>query len=422
MKIALLSYEYPPDTAIGGIATYVHQLAKILNQCGNYVEVFAGSRDRNGMFSEDGLVVHRVAETCLLNFTERIGILFRDRHQMIQFDVLEAPEFSAHSRVAVQQVPNIPLVIKLHTPGFLIGELNHIEPTISAKLRWYLGAIRRGRFPKPLAPRLVYDRHLDPEWQQLLTADEITTPSLALGNKAIDSWKLQPHQISHIPNPYIPAPELLNIPVNTTTKVITFLGRLEARKGILELAKAIPTILHQCPTAKFRFVGAPHASPQPGLDTEQYLKRQLRQYAQSLEFTGSIPLDQIPSVLAQTDICVFPSRWENFPNVCLEAMAAARGIVGSSAGGMFEMLEGGRVGRVVPPRDPKKIAESIIELLDNPELRMDLGHMARDRVLTEYNQERIGALQEESYRRAIARRKLAGPRIATSTSHDFVHP
>lgn len=52
----------------------------------------------------------------------------------------------------------------------------------------------------------------------------------------------------------------------------------------------------------------------------------------------------------------------------------------------------------------------MIELLENPELRMHLGRAARDRLLKTYNPERIGPLQEASYVRAIERRHALGPR------------
>jgi len=132
-----------------------------------------------------------------------------------------------------------------------------------------------------------------------------------------------------------------------------------------------------------------------------------------VEFTGPVALDNVPDVLATTDICVFPSIWDNFPNVCLESMAAARGIVGSSAGGMADMLDFGRVGRIIPPRSSRKIAQAVIELLKDPELRMKLGQMARDRLLKEYNPERVGFLQEANYTRAIERRRAIGARSSS---------
>ena len=115
-------------------------------------------------------------------------------------------------------------------------------------------------------------------------------------------------------------------------------------------------------------------------------------------------------MLSDTDICVFPSLWESGPFVCLEAMAAARGIVGTSSGGMADLLEGGQFGELVPPRQPARIAFSVKKLLANPDLRMSLGSAARDRLLADYGDEHIGSLQEASYLRAIERRRNLGAR------------
>jgi glycosyltransferase involved in cell wall biosynthesis len=217
-------------------------------------------------------------------------------------------------------------------------------------------------------------------------------------------------KIFYVPYPYVPSETLLNIPVKTRTNIVTFLGRLEIRKGVLDLAQAIPLILHHYPEVTFRFVGSADLSPKPNMDMRQYLEHTLRHYSGSVEFTGSVPLTSISEVLATTDICVLPSIWDNFPNTCLESMAAARGIVGSSAGGMADMLDFGQVGRVIPPRNPKRIAQAVIELLGDPELRMRLGQKARERLLVEYNTDRIGPLQEASYVRAIERRRALGAR------------
>jgi len=411
MKIAFISYEFPPDTAIGGIATYVEQAAKMMSQRGHHVEVFAGSRDRANVEVKHGITVHRIQEASVHIFTERIGYVFAERHNLINFDVLEGPEIYACARGAVSQVPDIPLVVKLHTPEFLVSKINHVELTLPGKMRWIAGALRRGKKPQPF-PSWHYDPQQDVERQHTLDADEVTTPSRELGVELIETWKLPADRVVQLPNPYIPCAELLKIPVETETCTVTFLGRLEVRKGILELAQAIPFVLQRYPDARFRFVGAAQPSPQKGLNTQQYLEKILHRYRYALEFTGAVSLQQIPTVLAATDICVFPSRWENFPNVCLEAMAAGRGVVGSRAGGMEEMLDGGRVGKLISPYAPEEIAEAVIDLLRHPQKRMRLGQAARDRVLTEYNQERIGAFQEASYKRAIARRKSLGSRIS----------
>jgi glycogen synthase len=413
MKIALISYEYPPDTCYGGIATYAQQIAQLMAKRGHHVEVFAASHDRTATTLESGVLVHRLQwekSSPRLKFAAHVVPTFLERHREIGFDVVEGAEAGAHARAVVAAVPEIPLVVKLHTPLYMTATLGYVQPTVWGLMRWKLGAIRQGRMPQPY-PRCHYDYENDVERLHTLEADEVTTPSQALGELVGAYWKLSSDRIICVPNPYIPTANLLNIPIATQTNRVSFLGRLEVRKGILDLVDAIPTILKQCPTTRFRFIGQTIGpSPISGVNMRQYIEKKLRSHLANLEFTGAVPLTEIPGLLAETDVCVFPSRWENFPNVCLEAMAAARGIVGSSAGGMAEMLADGETGRLVDPRNPAQVATATIELLQNPEFRMQLGARARDRVVAEYNVDRIGVQQEASYQRAIQRRQALGSR------------
>jgi glycogen synthase len=402
MKIAFLSYEFPPDTAFGGIGTYVYQAAQMMQQHGHQVEVFTGSSLRSVSELYANVLVHRV-QTSRQDFSHTIAPLVAQRHQQLTFDVLEAPEVGAEAQDVVRLVPDLPLVIKLHTPSCVIRQINQVKPTPSMRSRWIVGALRRGQLPKPY-PVYSYNPETDLERFYTLQADEITTPSQALGDRLLHAWGLPGDRVHHVPNPYVPAPELLQIPVDTQTQTVTFIGRLEMRKGVLDLARAVPDILKRHPRTRFRFVGAPWNSPQSGMNMQQYIERQLRPYLNAVEFTGAMPLDQIHRALAQTDICVLPSIWENFPNVCLEAMAAGRGVVGSMAGGMPEMLDGVNAGRLVPPAHPPSIVEVVCELLEHPDRRMALGQRARDRVLSQYSFARLAPLQEASYQRAIAHR------------------
>jgi glycosyltransferase involved in cell wall biosynthesis len=418
MNIALISYEYPPDAAYGGIATYVHQAARVLAGRGHRVEVFTSSPTREGITQEEGVRVHRVRETDQRNFALPIGRVFAARHSSARFDLLEGPDYAADAREAVRLVPDIPFVLKLHTPSILLLKLNYYEHSFPRRLAAALRALRARR-----RPLWGYDHRFAGEHRRALQADrverahardadEIAAPSHDIGQAMIAVWGLEASRVAHVPYPYVPAAELLAIPVETRTNVVTFVGRLEVRKGVIPLARAIPRILRDVPRARFRFVGASEPSPQPNVDMREYLERLLGRHRDAVEFTGPVAPDRIPAILASSDVCVFPSLWENFPCVCLEAMAAGRGVVGSDAGGMADMLDRGRVGRTIPPRSPRAIAAAVIELLRDPELRIRLGRAARERLRTAYNSERIGELQEAGYLRAIERRHALGPRKA----------
>jgi len=411
MRIAFISYEYPPDTAVGGIATYVYQAANMMQSRGHKVEVFAGSSYRNESETIDNVVTHRI-KSDRTEFARLAGTVFADRHRQINFDVLEGPELGAEARFAISKVPEIPLVIKLHTPIFLVNQINYIKPTLASQIKWYLGALRRLKIPQPFPDSKFdkYDKETDIEYLHILDADEIASPSNAIASALVKTWDLEKNKISLVPLPYIPSQDLLNISTNTQTSIVSFIGRLESRKGVLDLAEAIPIVLKSNPDTKFRFVGASWPSPQPKVDMQTYLQRKLKRYINCLEFTGHVSSNLLPSILSNTDICVFPSIWESFGLVCAEAMAAGRGIVASNSGGMAELLDQGKVGRLISPHQPNEIASAILELLNDPTLRMELGKAARDRVLSEYNLDKIGSLQETGYLRAIERRKDLGAR------------
>ena len=404
MKIAFISYHYPPDTGGGGIATYVNQAANMLQNRGNQVEVFIASHNRSGVEIEaSGIRIHRIQLENKKLFANEIAPVFAERHAEIQFDVLEGPDFGAEAAGAIRLVPEIPLVVKLHTPNGIFRQVNAstlIE--FLPKLRAKLGACHQWLNPRSIENIEKYHAN---------DADVIAAPSNLIAELLIKQWQLDRQKVHIFSLPYIPSPETLSIPIEQkASQVVTFVGRLEIRKGILNLAQAIPDILKHCPGAKFRFVGQATPSPNPEQNMQEYLEKLLHPYCHSLEFVGPVPNTQIPFILDQTDVCIFPSLFDNFPLVCLEAMAAGRAVIGSTASGMVEIINTDSVGRLVFPSCPHQIAQTTIELLQNPELRVQLGIAARERILQEYNLEKIGDLQEKSYQVAIETRQRLGTR------------
>jgi glycogen synthase len=413
VKIAFVFYEYPPDTADGGIATYLWQAARLLCARGHHVEVFAGARGREGRFDDgDGVIVHRIAcaDGERARFYRPVATAFEQRHAEVDFDVVEGADYLADARDIPACCPEIPLVVRLHTGTYLLNRLNRPYASPIFKLRVLLGAWRR-----KMRPFWDSDKARDVERLHALDADHVTSPCSAMSNEMISVWDLDRQRVTLLPPPYVPPQALLDVPVETHTNTVTFLGRLEVRKGVLDLAGAIPRILRRHPQVRFRFVGRPHHySPEPGLDMRQYLERELACYGEAVEFAGRVSLDQVPDVLARTDVCVFPSVWEAWGYVCAEAMAAARGVVGSNAGGIADLLapdsQGKKVGLLVPPNRPQRLAKAVCELLDQPQLRLEMGRRARQRIIEEFGAETMGPRMEECFRRAIEHRRRLGPR------------
>jgi len=413
MRIAFATFEYPPDTAFGGIATYVRQAALLMSSRCHSVEIFAASPQRSGRFEDGNLILNLVKETNCQKFSNAVVNVFAERNNFRKFDVVESPECSPDGHKIRNAYPRLAHVAKLHTPCKLLDMIGRPRPKISSWLRHnyfqsciILGALRRLRLPSgyQIHPQSWsgLSHFYEQEKNFVLNAESAVSPSQALADWASNEWKLHFSRTMVVPNPYIPSARLLSLPIGGCRKVVGFFGRLEERKGIADLIEAIPLILRAEPEARFRFVGKAIAYSGTGELYDIYLMRRLRRFRDSLQIVGCCSLDQMPDQYNAVDVCVFPSVWENFPNVCLEAMSAGRAIVATNAGGMAEMLEGGAHGVLIPPRDPKAIAEGVIRLLRAPDLRQTLGTSARRRVLSAYSLETIGPQLEQSYERAIA--------------------
>ena len=388
MHIAYITHEYPPDTGKGGIATYTKQMAGIMKDLGHEVEVFCASFDREESESWNGILTHRIRISEIKDFRQSVLSTFSSRHTERPFDLLECPELGGEAEYIKQKYPDLPLVVRLHTPAVLVTRLQNSYLPVSAKLRFILGSLRRGKIDFGTWSRHDKNQYSDPDYLITTRAEKIIAPSQAMKSWAFRFWKIPLQKIEVIPNPFETDPELLNIPAETQSKYITFLGRLNVLKGLVALTHALPFVLDKNPEWKIRFIGNDERSHKEGLSMKEWIESKLSFYHERIEFIDWIGREELPVYLKKTDIVVIPSLFESFSYVCAEAMSAARGIVGSKNGGMKELL--GNTGIVINPESPRKIGDSLNHLIANPEERINRGKEARSRILDQYNGYRIG--------------------------------
>jgi glycosyltransferase involved in cell wall biosynthesis len=99
--------------------------------------------------------------------------------------------------------------------------------------------------------------------------------------------------------------------------------------------------------------------------------------------------DDIPQLLAASDISVLPSHEEGFSNVILESMAAGLPVVATKVGGNSEAVIDGVTGWLVPPKNPDAMAEKIVDLLQDPQKARSWGEQGRKRVNKKFTIERM---------------------------------
>jgi glycosyltransferase involved in cell wall biosynthesis len=117
----------------------------------------------------------------------------------------------------------------------------------------------------------------------------------------------------------------------------------------------------------------------------------------SVEFTGAIAHEEVPTVLQRMDIFAIPSTWEGFGVAALEASAMELPVVGSRIHGLPDVVVEGETGLLVPPADPVLLADAIAKLAHDPPLRQRMGQAGRAFVLREYRWQDNARLMEVLY-------------------------
>ncbi|HEX5446268.1 MAG TPA: glycosyltransferase, partial [Pirellulales bacterium] len=165
--------------------------------------------------------------------------------------------------------------------------------------------------------------------------------------------------------------DLTTIGLSGDRRLVTFVGRLDRQKGLLELLRHCPSWLERFPMHDLLLVGA---GP-----LERELKQEVGRLAigSRVHFTGW--RDDVPRVLRASELFVLPSHWEGMPNALLEAMAAGLPVVAADVEGIGELLGADGERQVAPRGQPAAFCDRVIALLADRPLAEQLGAQNRRR-------------------------------------------
>jgi glycosyltransferase involved in cell wall biosynthesis len=160
--------------------------------------------------------------------------------------------------------------------------------------------------------------------------------------------------------------------VDPRKPLVLQMGRLREQKAPQYFLQAAAEVLREIPDVEFALLG------------EGPLEPELRRLAFELGIASNVHFlgwrEDVPEVLAATDISVLTSLWEGLPYSVLESMAAGKPVVATSVNGTTELVVNSETGFLVPPRSPHAVAEKVITLLRDPELAATMGELGRRRV------------------------------------------
>jgi len=198
------------------------------------------------------------------------------------------------------------------------------------------------------------------------------------------------------PDPSQRDPFRRRINLDDSHRLLLFLGNLIRTKGIYELLDVFAHLVKKRPELRLLMIGA------------EVEKKQIAEALTSLgigpnvSFTGAIPQAEIIGYMNASDIFVFPSWAEGLPNAVTEASACGMPIVATHVGGVPEVVEDGRTGLLVDPKDPVALEAKIDRLLSNPDEARAFALAAREKVESEFNYNRNGRMLAETIQQILA--------------------
>lgn len=378
MKILTASPDYLPN--VGGVAAHVHQLTQALARAGHEVAVVKSDWGRG---PDEVKAVGPVEAHYIYCGTPRIPKLsvwlrarkaaryMRGLHRERRFDVLHWHHFYMGCLETRSCCKDIPRVFTNHSSMFL----DAYYARELRKLRFYLGH-----------------------------ADWIIAPSHELVEAS--HFLLGPERCSYIPNAVDPeqfSPALASAEVRRrfgipeNAPLVVTARRLVPKCGVIYLAQAAERILSEAPQTRILIVG--DGPERPGVEAE-IDKPACRG---KVVLAGSLPNTEMPAILASSDVAALPSLLEATSIFGLEAMACECAIVGTRVGGIPEIVDEGRTGLLIPPREPAAMAEAVVSLVRDPGRLEAFKKAGRQRVLDHFTWDRVAEQTAEVYERARTR-------------------
>ena len=172
-------------------------------------------------------------------------------------------------------------------------------------------------------------------------------------------------------------------------------GRLVERKGVDDVIRAMPWL----PGFELVVAGGPPAEGLP-VDPEALRLERTAEEAgvqDRVRLLGQVSRAEMPALMRSADVVVAVPWYEPFGIVPLEAMACGRPVVASAVGGLTDTVVDGVTGLLVPPRDPRRLASVLRDLLASPRLRTRLARAGLGRARAHYTWQQVAARTEAVY-------------------------
>ena len=393
MRILMLSWEYPPRI-VGGISRVVHGLAQKLGERGNEVHVITCCEMGTKEFEKDKEVyIHRIHSYDVTpnNFVDWV--------LQLNFSLIE------HSIKLINETGKFDII---HAHDWIVAfaarvlKHSYFTPLIST-----IHATEYGRNCGIHDDTQRYINNI--EWWMAFESWRIIVNSEYMKGEVKHVFKVPEDKIDIIPNGvdldkfdgYEKDINFRRKYAKDNEKIIFFVGRLVNEKGVHVLIDSVPKVLQYYNDAKFIIAGKG-----PQLE-DLKAKANYMGVSHKVHFTGYIKDEELLKIYKCADVAVFPSLYEPFGIVALEGMVANVPVVVSDTGGLSGIVEHGVDGMKSYTGNANSLADSILEILHNPEKAEKMKENALKKVYSIYNWKVITDKTMEVYKNIINDSKKA---------------
>lgn len=397
VKILMLSWEFPPLVA-GGLGRHVAELAPALAELGGidvHVMVpYPGSARECDEFTPN-ITLHWVNTSQVdpnLNIYERAcqinelmdaaaAKLWKD---VGGFDLIHAHDWLVgFAAIELKLAHKCPLIVTIHA---------------TERGRW-----RNMALPNDLSRQIdSVERNLTFEAWRVIACSQYMIRELNLFfSLPMDKMDMIPNGISLKNVAQLPDDILTQFRLKyagPNQPLIFSVGRIVYEKGYQVLIGAMPQILAEFPDARLVLAGKG-----PLLDQLQHLAQDMG-VGNHVHFAGFISDTERDMLYSVADVAVFPSLYEPFGIVALEAIALNCPVIVSQVGGLAEVIEHGRTGTMIFPDNVDSAAWGVLHVLRNPELAASCAANATLMLEEKYSWSRIAQQTQHVYRQILLER------------------
>jgi D-inositol-3-phosphate glycosyltransferase len=407
MRIAILSVHTSPIAApggkkVGGMNTYVREVARELALRGHEVDIFTRriSPDQPSKSHALGAgisVIHvKAGKPCPLNATEiynhlqqfTAGVIAHSIRHSISYDLIFSHYWlSGWVAQHLKEAWGTPFIQMFHT----LGHMKNRIPSVTSPVP----SLRIQTEQKVVAWADMVIANTPAERAQLLWLYNADRRKIVICSPGVNINQFQPHDSSHIRQ---------GLGLTNSDNLLLFVGRIEPLKAVDSILEALNLLRIKNPdlmnkTTLLVIGGDPHDRTDADMQNLVQLHRDL-DLQESVRFIGAKNQQELSDYYASANAVIMPSEYESFGMVALEAMASGTPVIASEVGGLAYLVRDDETGFLVPARTPARLAQRIEDLLTDPERQQKMGALAHQRAQS-YRWEHIVDNLETTFDRVV---------------------